>query len=75
MDVLQHFNLYIKQKNLADKSFLLAVSGGMDSMVLLHLFKQKGLSFSIAHVNFMLRGDESDADESFVKEHAKVTEY
>lgn len=56
---------------LKDKKLLLATSGGMDSMVLVHLFQKLNLSFAIAHCNFQLRGTESDGDENFVKEHAK----
>lgn len=52
---------------LEGKRLLLAVSGGLDSMVLAHLSLQLGLKFSIAHCNFMLRNDESDKDEVFVK--------
>jgi tRNA(Ile)-lysidine synthase len=50
---------------------LLAVSGGMDSMVMLHLFHQSGLSVSVAHCNFQLRGNESDEDEKFVEANCK----
>ncbi|MBK6950322.1 MAG: tRNA lysidine(34) synthetase TilS [Haliscomenobacter sp.] len=46
--------------------FLLAVSGGLDSVVLLRLFALSGYSFAIAHCNFALRSAESDADERFV---------
>ncbi len=49
---------------------LLAVSGGVDSIVLTHLCRQGGYRFSIAHCNFNLRGDESGADEELVKELA-----
>ncbi len=55
----------------ANKRYLLAVSGGVDSMVLCHLFMQHKLNFSIAHCNFQLRGEESNQDEIFVKEFAK----
>jgi len=49
--------------------FLLAVSGGVDSMVLLDLFEQYGKeSIVVAHCNFNLRGKESDADEQLVRE-------
>lgn len=47
--------------------FLLAVSGGLDSMVMLHLFQSCQLSFEVAHMNFELRGNASDEDEQFVK--------
>ena len=50
-----------------NSSFLLAVSGGVDSMVLFHLFKNNSLNFSVAHCNFLLRGSDSDNDELFVK--------
>jgi tRNA(Ile)-lysidine synthase len=54
-----------------DKKLLLATSGGMDSMVLVHLFQKLKLDFALAHCNFQLRGTESDGDENFVKEYAK----
>ncbi len=50
---------------------LLAVSSGQDSMVMLHLFSDCELSFGVAHVNFQLRGKESDEDEQFVKTWCK----
>ncbi len=50
------------------QKILLAVSGGVDSMVMLFLFEQSGFNYSVAHCNFQLRGDESKQDEQFVKE-------
>lgn len=49
---------------------LLAVSGGMDSVVMTHMFHLCGFAFAIAHCNFQLRGNDSDADERFVKDLA-----
>ncbi|MDT0688208.1 tRNA lysidine(34) synthetase TilS [Salegentibacter sp. F188] len=51
---------------LCGKNLLLAVSGGLDSVVLAYLCKAAKLEFSIAHCNFNLRGEESDGDEDFV---------
>ena len=52
---------------LKGKKLLLAVSGGIDSMVLMRLCIEMKMDISLAHCNFSLRGDESDADEDFVK--------
>lgn len=53
------------------KKILLAVSGGIDSVVMCSLFHQVKYPFAIAHCNFQLRGNESDADEKFVSDLAK----
>jgi tRNA(Ile)-lysidine synthase len=52
---------------LADQKILIACSGGLDSIVLLHLLQKIGLTLGVAHCNFKLRGDHSDADLSFVE--------
>ena len=67
--MLQAFKAYIKYSVLFDQAdrILLAVSGGVDSVVMVQLFKDAGYNFGIAHVNFGLRGEESDGDEIFVK--------
>ncbi|WP_298246546.1 tRNA lysidine(34) synthetase TilS [uncultured Christiangramia sp.] len=59
---------------LCTNKLLIAVSGGVDSVVLAHLCKLSKMEFSIAHCNFNLRGEENDADEAFVKELAENME-
>ncbi len=64
--LLNHVNRHALCKT-TDK-ILLAVSGGVDSMVMLHLLKEGGYRIAVAHCNFQLRGGESDQDELFVGE-------
>ena len=54
---------------LKGRRLFIAVSGGMDSMVLLHLFRQLNYEIAVLHCNFSLRNLESDGDEEFVKEY------
>ncbi len=56
---------------LRDAKLLVAISGGLDSVVLTYLCHKSGLKFALAHCNFNLRGDESDADEDFVLQLAE----
>ena len=69
MDLLKNFIKYIKKQNLFNPKdkLLLAVSGGVDSVVLCELCKQAGYDFVMAHCNFQLRGAESEQDERFVR--------
>lgn len=62
---LQAFNVSAKT------SFLLAVSGGVDSMVLLWLFAKSGVNFQVAHINYKLRGKDSDLDQKLVEDFCK----
>ncbi len=66
------FLAFINEHSLFTQSdrVLVAVSGGIDSMVLAELMQQGGFSFGVAHVNFGLRGADSDADASFVENMA-----
>lgn len=68
--MLSRFVEYIKEKQLFEPSqrVLLAVSGGIDSMVLLHLFEKSEFNYGVVHCNFRLRGADSDEDEAFVRE-------
>jgi len=54
-----------------DKKVLLAISGGLDSVVLAHLMVQLDYNVTLAHCNFQLRGSDADLDEAFVKNLAK----
>tara|TARA_R110002050_G_scaffold251241_2_gene389396 strand:- start:14331 stop:15641 length:1311 start_codon:yes stop_codon:yes gene_type:complete len=59
---------------LKKSKLLIAISGGIDSVVLTHLCHKVGLNIALAHCNFNLRGDESDADEDFVLQLAESLE-
>lgn len=67
--MIEQFQNYNRINNLFRKtdSILLGISGGIDSIVMFHLFRLSGLKIGIAHCNFSLRGDESDKDEEFVR--------
>ncbi len=71
--MLEKFLEYIKEKGLlsGEDKILLAISGGIDSVVMARLFRDAGISHGIAHCNFGLRGEESDADEKFVRKLAR----
>jgi tRNA(Ile)-lysidine synthase len=71
--VLDKFTSFVIENQLFEKTdrVLLAVSGGMDSMVMAELFSQAGFSFAMAHCNFKLRGEDSEIDEKLVKEMAE----
>ena len=61
-------NFFIENDiNLAEDKYLLAVSGGIDSMVLFDLFIKNNINFSVASCNFQLRGEDSDNDLKFVE--------
>ncbi|NOX84795.1 MAG: tRNA lysidine(34) synthetase TilS [Chlorobi bacterium] len=71
--MLEQFQDFIRENELVSPGdkVLLAVSGGVDSVVMLDLFHRAGYPIAIAHVNFQLRGEESDEDERFVRSLAE----
>lgn len=70
--MLYQFKNHIEENfpNLAREVFVLAISGGVDSVVLAHLCALCKLDFELAHCNFHLRDAESDKDENFVRQLA-----
>jgi len=69
--MIETFRSYIRDENLftSGDKLVLAVSGGVDSMVMLSLFEQLDHEFVVAHCNFNLRGAESDGEEVFVRDY------
>jgi len=70
LSLLQRYQQFIQKENLfsAKDKLIIAVSGGVDSVVLCELCRQAGYDFLIAHCNFQLRGEESERDEKFVRD-------
>jgi tRNA(Ile)-lysidine synthase len=75
MDLFQSFTKHWKQAfpqyQMDNCLLLLAVSGGLDSVVMTHLLAEMGFTCCVLHVNFQLRGVESERDENFVRALAK----
>lgn len=87
LEALVHQNHYTLEDEFAHRvklsellvpgsTVVLAVSGGIDSMVMLHLFgairTEWDLHLAVAHINHQLRGDESDGDEAFVRRASQL---
>ena len=68
--MLKEFFSICDKLNFSKKKLLVAVSGGVDSMVLCDLLNKLNLDFSIAHVNYNLRGNDSYLDEKFISEYS-----
>jgi len=69
----EQFIQYIQDNKLLGpgESVLLGVSGGVDSVVMMHLFLEGGYRIGIAHCNYQLRGEESEEDHLFLRELAR----
>ena len=70
--MIEKFKIHISTNFpfLKGKKLLLATSGGLDSMVMAHLFNALDYEFALAHCNFQLRGLESFGDQKFVQDFA-----
>jgi len=72
--MLDQVRQFIEDQNLfsiENDAVLVAVSGGLDSVVLLDVLHRLGVQVAVAHCHFGLRGDDADADEQFVRKLAK----
>ncbi len=63
--IQNHFPELLKNR------FLVAISGGLDSIVLTHLLLKTNVAIELAHCNFKLRNEESETDQRFVEEFAE----
>ncbi|SEJ20083.1 tRNA(Ile)-lysidine synthase [Cyclobacterium xiamenense] len=70
--MLSRFIQHVRENNILDvhNRYLLAISGGADSVALAHLMHRAGFDFELLHCNFHLRGKESDGDAAFVQKLA-----
>ena len=73
MRFIETIKEYIEQQHLldSDKRYLVALSGGADSVCLLLVMRHLGYQIEAVHCNFHLRGEESNRDEQFVVELCK----
>ncbi len=71
--MIRRFVTFVEENDLfsATDRVLLAISGGIDSMVMAELFYRAGYRFAFAHCNFHLRGEDADADQRFVEDAAR----
>lgn len=71
--MIGRFRSFISHHSLfcPEQKGLLAVSGGVDSVVMTHLMYEAGFPFAIAHCNFHLRPGDCDRDEAFVRQLAQ----
>jgi tRNA(Ile)-lysidine synthase len=72
MSLLNRFQQHVTGKQFFEPGdqLIVACSGGIDSVTLCDLLAKSGIAFSIAHMNFQLREEESERDAEFVKQLA-----
>jgi tRNA(Ile)-lysidine synthase len=68
-DIEQHISKFIGKNT--DKQYFVACSGGVDSMVLLTIFHQLNLNVCALHINYQLRGNDSEKDQALIEEFCK----
>lgn len=75
MKMIKQFKQYITKNKLItpNDKILLTISGGADSIAMLNLFLQTKYKIAVAHCNFMLRGQNSNEDQTFVQEICSKT--
>ncbi|MDD2982433.1 MAG: tRNA lysidine(34) synthetase TilS [Crocinitomicaceae bacterium] len=66
--MINTFDFLEQWKAYQSKPIYLGCSGGVDSMVLFHLLRENNFKFTVLHVNYQLRGADSEGDEKWVKE-------
>ncbi len=72
MNIAELLQDFLNIKSIGSQKYILAVSGGKDSMAMLHLCIAQKLNIIVAHCNFMLRGQDSFDDELFVRDYCRV---
>lgn len=71
MLTIENFRTELEKTADMRRRFLLAVSGGADSMVMLNLMMFLNCEIQVAHINYKLRGESSDADQKLVEDFCK----
>lgn len=72
--MLNKFQTYVQSfiESYPAAQYFVAVSGGHDSMILLDLCRRNSLPITVLHVNYQLRGEESDGDQAFIEEYCRL---
>lgn len=70
-EVVTAFRRVLQEKNIDRQTIIVGVSGGVDSMTMLALFVKFQINVYVAHINYHLRGKDSDEDELLVTKFCK----